>query len=930
MLVPTERHVEALAGASEPAHTLRKVVRELAAEESPELAPTTPETTRLLAARLASVPVAHAVAVDNALGRLRRAGARPEMLANAGERGRHFAELLSRANQTLAERQLRDDREAPWLAARRLDAELDSGARFGSSTRVRGLTRWDPCTLAFLEALHRTARKRGGQGLCLELPELDVTPLSNASDALASELEARWAGLNDPPEFVLVPSQALGAERLSLVEAHDAGSEARAVARVVLEAIERGTPLDRIAIVPVDLAEAFLEPLRFELMRASIPFAEPRGRPAIAAPRAHAALELLRLARGPLGRDALVDVLRVPGLTLDRWFNVGRGGLGELLHELDSLPLRIERAPGELLAELGDRLAQLRADDSAQATRLGALRDGLASFLVELAALGQLGARSEHAARAAALFAELSLFEPSARTLRFALSRATRGASELLMGLGHDAVAARAVETAFERSTSAAAALGVEGDRIPLADWLDEVELALEGVAPTRGAARAAAVRVARPDDVAAMDLSLVVLCRASDMSLDRAAPAESTLGSELEASLPSAARPVSAGLEQHFSALSVASALSRAERVVVTWALHDESTSLSPSRLARSLARRASPRREPASPLSAAARRAVPVTPASATASARVSIERAHIGFYASPSAPLDANNGDAGSLDAFFGGEPVRPLAVTALERAIRCPFLAFSGNVLRATRDDPMGDAIGYRERGSLLHEALAAALEATRGAWGTSPNEALVERGTEAARELLERRGRSALRRAGLANTLADVRAMLLWVFSHQDGLVFRYAERGFGEQAEWGPLELGPWQVSGRVDRIDVNADGRRVRVIDYKTRAPRKVDDLTLLQPWLYARKVGLELGAEEVEFCFLSFDKRNPTLRQVYDGPVDGEAISAALERAQTTLIGLRTGRVPARPGSSSSCARCDARDVCRRPLSAPESSEE
>jgi len=285
---------------------------------------------------------------------------------------------------------------------------------------------------------------------------------------------------------------------------------------------------------------------------------------------------------------------------------------------------------------------------------------------------------------------------------------------------------------------------------------------------------------------------------------------------------------------------------------------------------------------------------------------------------------------NGEAGSLAAFFGGEPVRPLAVTALERAIRCPFLAFSGGVLRATRDDPMGDAIGYRERGSLLHEAVAAALEATQGTWGTTPALELVERGVEAARALLEQRGRSALRRAGLANTLTDVRAMLLWVFSHQDGLVFRYAERGFGEQAEWGPLELGPWLVSGRVDRIDASADGQRVRVIDYKTRAPRRMDDPTLLQPWLYARKVGLEFAAEQVEFCFLSFDKRNPTLRKVYDGAVDGEAISAALERAQSTLATLRSGRVPARPASGSSCARCDARDVCRRPLSAPESSEE
>jgi RecB family exonuclease len=698
----------------------------------------------------------------------------------------------------------------------------------------------------------------------------------------------------------------------------------------VLEALEQGTALDRIAIVPVDLAEAFLEPLRFELSRAGIPFAEPRGRPAIAAPRAHAALELLRLARGPLARDALVDVLRVPGLTLGRWFAAGRAGIGELLHELDTLPLRVERAPGELLGELDDRVLALSVDDPTQAARLAALRDGLRAWLAELASLGTAGARAEHAARARALFSELHLFEPSARTLRFALEREHQGARELLTGLGHDAVAAAAVEAAIERTASAAAALGASAEAISVASFLEEVELALQGVAPSRGASRAAAVRIARPDDVAALELGLVVLCRASDASLDRAVTVESALGDELEAALPKSERPTHVGLEQHFSTLSVAAALSRAERVVVTWARNDESSSLSPSRLCRALARRSSVRREPASPLSASAQRAVAASPASVSAQRRIEVEQAHASFYARPDAALDPHNGEAGSLAAFFGGEPARPLAVTALERALRCPFLAFSGSVLRASRDDPAGDTIGVRERGSLLHEALAVALTATRGEWGTRPALELVDRGLDAARQHLAHKGRSLLRRAGLANTLMDVRAMLVWVFSHGDGLAFREAERGFGDRAEWGPLELGSWLVSGRVDRIDVSGDGRHVRVIDYKTRAPRKSDDDTLLQPWLYARKVGLELAAERVEFCFLAFDRRNPKLRVVYDGPVDGEAISVALARASGTLESLRSGRVPARPGSVASCLRCDARDVCRRPLSAPESSEE
>jgi RecB family exonuclease len=171
--------------------------------------------------------------------------------------------------------------------------------------------------------------------------------------------------------------------------------------------------------------------------------------------------------------------------------------------------------------------------------------------------------------------------------------------------------------------------------------------------------------------------------------------------------------------------------------------------------------------------------------------------------------------------------------------------------------------------------------------------------------------------------GLESTLRDVRAMLALVFAGADELPFRLAEQAFGDGAPWTPLAAGDTRLSGRIDRIDQSADGHKLRVIDYKTSLPRM--DGTQLQPWLYAHKAASELGATEVEFSYLGLEKRNPRLRVVYSGTARSDAIDEALSRAARVARELSQGSVAARPSSPAHCPRCDARDICRRPLSAP-----
>jgi RecB family exonuclease len=334
--------------------------------------------------------------------------------------------------------------------------------------------------------------------------------------------------------------------------------------------------------------------------------------------------------------------------------------------------------------------------------------------------------------------------------------------------------------------------------------------------------------------------------------------------------------------------------------------------------------------RRAPASPLAPGAGRTTPVRAPTPSAERRTAIELERTRFFLDPSPQGGPYSGRTPALGPYLGGTQDRPVAVTALERALRCRFLGFMGNVLRASRDDPVGDAITARERGNLLHAALAEALEATRGRYAIDTPAELEARALSAAESLLERKGRGPLRRAGLSATLLDVRAVLKKTFSLDEGLEFLAAELAFGRQAEWAPLAVGPFFVSGRIDRIDVTSDRRRARVIDYKTRLPSRGDADAELQPWLYAEKAGQELGASETSFAYFGVNQRSPEQRLVYSGTVGGDGARAAFERAEIIYDLLAGGHVEPIPRKAGECVRCASRDACRRPLSAPDPSNE
>ena len=825
VVVASERQAEHEAARGARVLSLRELAARLAELAAPELREVSLETSRLLTQKLLpEKSAALARTVDDALGQLRRAGSQAADLARVpGARSALLKQALERSDARLRELGLRDARANAQLAASTpLPLRLRELAGV-QRLRLRGIGHWEHADLALIEALHHALRAASGGGVVLELPTVPAhlgPGLHDAVAQLASRLEQRWADATDHPELEFVEARA-GALAPEVIQAAHEASEARAVAREVLDALARGTPLDRIAIVPVDAADAFLEPLRAELSSAKLPFSEAWGRPSQAAPEADAALSLLRLAQGPLLRDALVDVLRAPDLELG--VLLGDGPRVDFIEVIARLPVRIDRTGQELIAALQ---AQQRRTDPKRERELLALQ-AAEQVLVRLTArferLRRPATRRTFREQWRELFAELGLLSASRSGLAQAIRYAERSDPAPLSALGQNARAGRAIEQALERVVEAAEHLRLSEETLELAIFLEEFSSALASVGASQGAGRAGTLRIASPAEVGGLDWDLLIVCRAASATLDwQSSSADGVLDADLVEQLPATRRPLSAADRASFTRLGLAGALSRALHSRVTWAKRDAKGGTGASRLVMALSAE-NTRQEPASPLDPGARRVTALPEPSPEVRARAERDLRRQEFYANPDHALDFHNGLAGPLARWVGGEPDRPIALTQLERYARCGFLGFSATVLRAVRDDAVGDGLSARERGTLIHEALAIALTGTRSGFGSRDLAELEREALQRAEEFLAAKVSNRLRGAALNAALEDVAALLRWSFANSDGLWFSEAERAFGAGEGWPALPVGEHFVSGRIDRIDSNSDGSAVRVIDYKT-----------------------------------------------------------------------------------------------------------
>jgi ATP-dependent helicase/nuclease subunit B len=963
-LLATERHVDAALLEGRSATTWRAFLRRITASSRGA----TPEMTHL-ATSLALDSLqeelqwasGHAVVgtLDDALGVLRRAGTDFAAL----RRTRHvrcdvLASFLERTDTLLDRAGVFDDRAIGWVAAERIGVLPQD--ELPGAVVIDGLFEWDASTFAWVEALARrvpvTVRMPRFAG-----PAGEKSDLGRSPDALLSELEGRWQELPDAPELDLF--DVAFPPSVSLIEGATGAAEARTIAHVVREALAAGTSAEEIAIVLPSLDEGFLEPLRAAFGEARIAFAEPRGRPPIAAPAVRVALGWLDLSV-TLHRDGLIDLLRSNAVDPAPFI------------EAKTLELRRRRA-----LALASRLARVPVGTDHDRTLLlqvlSAEIDPRSedSWMIEaleriLSALGDLAEPMRRAAfvqKLVGAWESMRLGEAAARALAaFLASETSSRQAEVLSGLvREEAVGLGALVDAAHRAESAATALGEADSVVSSRRFRGELEAALTGGAP-RGTRRAGAVRIVRVSDVSRLSSDLLIVARASEGAFEpsRASP---ILAEEVVATLPPARRPVPLRLLAAAARAELLCAISATRRLVLTRSLVDADGRPCASAPLFSELRVDHPvRSEPASALSPAssvlsARAAELIALGSGAevgdpdVGRRVAIERERLAFFFDPRRPAGPVTGQIATVDQVaddrlreaFGGTKIKPIAATAIERAALCRFAAFATRVLGASTSDTVGEGLEPWQRGSLIHRALQAAFEAARPRWSVATRAEIEAVAADAARKAVLGEQSSPLFRAEVERALRDVAAVVGWSLDDPSDFVFAHGERSFGATPErsrragarsdepWPALAIGEGNstifVGGRIDRIDTSRDGSRVRVIDYKTGTLPAWKDVgtRLFQPPLYAYAVLRQMGRLsliEQRALYLDTSKRPPKMLPAEDKQImTTEKIAEAQGRAAALVSKLWRGDVPPRPADALVCGRCDVRDICRRPAAMP-----
>lgn len=289
--------------------------------------------------------------------------------------------------------------------------------------------------------------------------------------------------------------------------------------------------------------------------------------------------------------------------------------------------------------------------------------------------------------------------------------------------------------------------------------------------------------------------------------------------------------------------------------------------------------------------------------------------------------------------------------PMSPSRLETWAGCPFAYFLGSVLRlGERDDPERIVeISAADRGTLIHEVLerfiAEVLDrpvppAPTDRWTAADRARVVEIAEDEFAKVEGRglSGRPLHWRRTKAEVLADLDVFLTKDDEHRAGGGLRpvQVEMAFGLAGEEPlsiPLSGGRvLTFRGKVDRVDVDAEGRPV-VLDYKTGSAKKYDGLDedpvgegqILQLGIYAEAARARLGHEEVEARYWMISPRGAWKQPGYAWTEERRERFLAV--AETIVDGIESGVFPARPGDYDSfwgvhenCRYCEFDRLCPR----------
>jgi ATP-dependent helicase/DNAse subunit B len=277
------------------------------------------------------------------------------------------------------------------------------------------------------------------------------------------------------------------------------------------------------------------------------------------------------------------------------------------------------------------------------------------------------------------------------------------------------------------------------------------------------------------------------------------------------------------------------------------------------------------------------------------------------------------------------------------SALTAFLQCPYLHFAQKWLRLEGlPEPQVAAV---DLGQVLHDTLKSTFQEGTAGDPFILLEEQFERRTRARAITFRRKSDYWRLRAALAEILEAER---------ERGTVLRPTlfEVPFGLEREGSHpavvIHAGGREekLSGIIDRVDIDRDGKLAYVVDYKYSDPARVREqfkaalaeaMSNFQPALYLLALREALGLEPLGAELLSVKKGierfavgREALAQLWGAPQKSERWNDAsfeefLVRARTAMAGLiasaRTGDIETRPRDLERCGpgACDAADVCR-----------
>jgi len=270
----------------------------------------------------------------------------------------------------------------------------------------------------------------------------------------------------------------------------------------------------------------------------------------------------------------------------------------------------------------------------------------------------------------------------------------------------------------------------------------------------------------------------------------------------------------------------------------------------------------------------------------------------------------------------------------SASEIEAYLQCPYGWFYSY---AVRPRELEREFGAAEEGSYAHELLrrtyASLLD--RGEARVTP--AVLDRALNALRQAGAELDRESGATADISQRLSRARAMR-WAEStiKQDAEMFdgfrpAYLEWEFGTE---GGVDLGSFRLRGRVDRVDVDDEGRAI-VMDYKRSAVPKAADILeagKVQIPLYFKAIEAVLGLEPIAGLYRSLAKTSIrglvrsgalpptgiTSTDIRDAEEFAEIVDGGLALSAEAVEGMRSGRIVCEPRKPTSCTYCGASLFC------------